>query len=475
VSERPILVVDDDDALRETIVDVLEVLGHPIEQADSAAAAIARMDERVSQGVDGYAVVVTDLVMAGEGDGFGVLEKARTADDATRIVMLTGHGSREAAVQAMQKGATYYIEKPIDLAELRTKVEKCREEHARAVEFRELREQVRARTGVARIIGQDPRMMRVFDTIKQVAPTNATVLILGESGTGKELIARAIHDQSRRAKQRFVALNCGSLAEGTIESELFGHVRGAYTGASGDREGKFEYADGGTLFLDEVGEMPLQTQVKFLRVLEEREVQRLGANKSTPIDVRVIAATNADIESKIQTGDFREDLFFRLKVVTLRLPPLRERRADIKLLVDHFVAEFSKIHGKDVEHVDRDVLVAMVGYPWPGNVRELRNAVESMVVRARGNILTVDDLPPEIPAEPGQPAADSSGSASGTEAAGDPWEFLAGRPASEVERNHIRVTLEREGGNRVRAAKAMGISERTLYRKLHEYGLRDEG
>ena len=467
----PVLVVDDDDALRETIADALEPLELEVDTAATAAEARERIDARDS----GYAAVVTDLVMRSPDDGFSVLQAARAKDEATRIVMLTGHGSREAAVRAMQQGATYYIEKPIDLAELRTKVSKCLEEHAQALEFQRLREQVQATTkasGIERIIGQDPAMERVLQTVRQIAPTGATVLVLGESGTGKELIARAIHDLSQRANKRFVALNCGGMAEGTIESELFGHVRGAFTGATSDREGKFEFADGGTLFLDEVGEMPLPTQVKFLRVLEEREVQRVGDNRTRGVNVRVVAATNADIEHKIGEKEFREDLYFRLKVVTIRLPPLRERPGDIKLLVDRFVRDFSEIHGKDVEHVDRDVLVALVRHPWPGNVRELRNAVESMVVRARGNILTVDDLPPEIAFDGSDAAAGAAALVAG---GGDPWRFIADFSAEEVERNHIRVALDREDGNRVRAAKAMGISERTLYRKIREYGLRGDG
>jgi two-component system response regulator HydG len=247
------------------------------------------------------------------------------------------------------------------------------------------------------------------------------------------------------------------MAEGTIESELFGHVKGAFTGAVVDRDGKFEYADGGTLLLDEIGEMPMSTQIKLLRVLEERSVARLGSNRMRPVDVRVLAATNADLAQKVRDGQFREDLYYRLKVVTLELPPLRERRSDIKLLIEHFLRHFAQVHGKDVESIDRDALVALVRYDWPGNVRELKNAVESMVVRARGNILTRNDLPPEVWAPLPQDQ--------------DGWQFLSGRTAEEVERNHLRVTLELTQGNRQKAAKTLGISERTLYRKIKEFGL----
>lgn len=450
MSSRAILLVDDDDALRETLREAVDSLEVDVDTADTGADAIERVRART------YAVVVTDLVMKGI-DGFSVLEEVRRRSPSTRLIMLTGHGSREVAVQAMQQGATYYLEKPFDLVEFRTKVQKCLAEYRKDLDYEELRSRVDREFGTGGIIGQDPKMVRLLDVVRQIASTNASVLVLGESGTGKELVARAVHGQSPRRDRPFVALNCGGLAEGTIESELFGHVKGAYTGATSDREGKFEYADGGTLFLDEVGEMPLQTQVKFLRVLEEREVARLGSNKSRRVDVRVVAATNADLQRKVEAGEFREDLFYRLKVVTLELPPLRERSGDIKLLVEHFLRHFSEQHGKDVDTIDRDALVALLRYEWPGNVRELRNAVESMVVRARGNILTVDDLPPEIGTAPG---SDQDG-----------WQFLAGKTAEEVERNHIRVNLDLASGNRQRAAKAMGMSERTLYRKLKEYGL----
>jgi two-component system response regulator HydG len=390
-------------------------------------------------------------------DGFAVLAAAKQNYPNVRVVMLTGHGSRDVAVQAMEKGATYYVEKPVDLADLRAKVKKSLEDHQKDVAYDDLRGQFERTFGIEGIVGQDPKMQRVLALVRQIAGTAASVLILGPSGTGKELVARAIHNQSPRSKRPFVAINCGGMSEGTIESELFGHVKGAFTGAVADREGKFEFAAGGTLFLDEVGEMPLQTQIKLLRVLEERSVARLGDNRMRPVDVRVIAATNADLLHKVKEGVFRQDLYFRLKVVTIDLPPLRERRSDIKLLIDHFLKHFCTVHGKDVESIDRDALVALVQYDWPGNVRELRNAVESMVVRAKGNILTRADLPPEIWAPL---PADQDG-----------WQFLAGRTWQEVERNHIRVSLELTGGNRQKTAKALGLSERTLYRKIREYGL----
>ncbi len=450
MSADPILVVDDDDALRESLIDALESLPVEITAAESGAQAQELLKQRR------FAVVVTDLVMKGV-DGFAVLRAAKESYSNCRVVMLTGHGSRDVAVQAMEQGATYYVEKPVDLNDLRAKVRKCLDDHRKDLAYDDLRGQVERTFGIEGIVGQDPRMHRVLDMIRQVAPTAASVLILGASGTGKELVARAIHTLSPRSKRPFVPINCGGMSEGTIESELFGHVKGAFTGAVADREGKFEYANGGTLLLDEVGDMPLQTQVKLLRVLEERAVARLGDNRLRPVDVRVLAATNADLQTKVKSGEFRQDLYFRLRVVTIELPALRERRSDIKLLVDHYLRHFARLHGKDVESIDREALVSLVQYDWPGNVRELKNAIESMVVRARGNILTRSDLPPEIHA----PLPSDQ----------DVWQFLAGRTVDEVERNHIRVALELAGGNRQKAANSMGLSERTLYRKLKEYGL----
>jgi two-component system response regulator HydG len=452
---RRALIVDDDRGHGEVLAEALETRGLEITLTDSGQDAVRELGEGPE-----FAVVLTDLVMH-EVDGFDVLAAARQRDPATQVLMLTGHGSREVAVEAMSKGALYYLEKPVDLGELRAKVDRALEAWQRERENASLKTDMLKMTGLAGIIGRAPAMIRMVETIQQIATTQASVLILGESGTGKELVARAIHDLSRRRDKPFVALNCGGLSEGTIESELFGHVRGAFTGATYDREGKFEYAAGGTLFLDEVAEMPLQTQVKLLRVLEERKVVPVGSNEPLDVDVRLLAATHQDLEGKIEDKSFREDLYYRLKVVILRIPPLRERKQDIPLLADHFRQQFSEIHGRDTDGIDREVLKTFSAHEWPGNVRELRNIVESMVVRARGNILTVLDLPPELSPEP-QPGQDA-------------WGFLAGKHSSEVERNHLRVTLEMFQGNRVKAAQAMGISERTLYRKLKEYELTELG
>ncbi len=443
-----VLIVDDDRAHAEVISEALAPMGLSISLTDSGAEACRLLKEGPE-----FAVVLTDLVMH-DADGFKVLQAARERDPATKVLMLTGHGNREVAVQAMQDGALYYLEKPVDLRELRTKVTKALDAAERDRHYNELKRDMTLVHGIEGIIGRAPQVVRLVESISQVAPTQASVMILGESGSGKELVARAIHNLSPRRDKTFVALNCGGLAEGTIESELFGHAKGAFTGAVTDREGKFQYARGGTLFLDEVAEMPLQTQVKLLRVLEDRQVVPVGANAPVAVDVRVLAATHRDLGKLIQEGKFREDLYYRLKVLTLRVPALRERRQDIPLLAEHFRELLAKLHDKDVDGIDREVLVAFSSYDWPGNVRELRNVIESMVVRARGNILTVLDLPPELSPTP----RDDN----------DAWAFLAGKNAAEVERNHLRVTLDMFGGNRLRAAQAMGISERTLYRKIKD-------
>ncbi|MAE75752.1 MAG: sigma-54-dependent Fis family transcriptional regulator, partial [Planctomycetes bacterium] len=323
---KRVLIVDDDEGHGEVVSEALQSLGLEAFIADSGEEGVRQLREGPQ-----FSVVLTDLVM-NDVDGFAVLRAALQRDPATRVLMLTGHGNREVAVEAMREGALYYLEKPVDLDELRTKVEKALDASEREREYLDLKRDMTRVLGIGGIVGRSQEIVRLTELINQVAPTQAALLILGESGTGKELVARAVHNQSSRAARPFVALNCGGLSEGTIESELFGHVKGAFTGAISDREGKFEYAHGGTLFLDEVAEMALHTQVKLLRVLEDRQVVAVGSNKPRSVDVRVFAATHQDLEKKIEAGAFREDLYYRLKVVTLRVPPLRERRQDIPLL-----------------------------------------------------------------------------------------------------------------------------------------------
>ena len=405
-----------------------------------------------------YDAILTDLVMH-DVDGLEVLREAGRLQPDAVVLLITGHGSVETAVDAMRLGAADYLTKPVRIAELRTRLLRATEAgHLRRTN-RELRRQLDKRYGFEGIIGHSAPIQRVFDVLQQVAGKHATVLILGESGTGKELVARAIHTNSPRKDEPFVAVNCAALSQGLIESELFGHEKGAFTGAVSAKEGVIVYADGGTLFLDEVGDMPLETQAKLLRVLETREVQPVGGNSTQKVDIRLVAATNQDLRDMVQKGTFREDLLFRLQVVTIELPPLRKRTGDIPMLIDHFISELSAEHGREVRGVTPEARAILVRYDWPGNVRELRNAVENMVLLSRDDVLDVDDVPDHVRAAAGTPGGDSG-------------QFdLAGRTLAEVERALIEANLELAGGNRQKAAKLTGLGERTLYRKLKEYGL----
>jgi two-component system response regulator HydG len=375
------------------------------------------------------------------------------------VLLITGHGSVETAVDAMRLGAADYLTKPVRITELRTRLTRALETGRLRKDVRELRRQLDKRYGLEGLIGQSTPMQRVFDVLQQVSGTSATVLVLGESGTGKELVARAVHTNSPRKEKPFVAVNCAALSQGLIESELFGHVKGAFTGAISAKEGMLVYADGGTLFLDEVGDMPLETQAKLLRVLETREVQPVGGSATRKVDVRLVAATNRDLRVLVGEGKFREDLLFRLQVVTITLPPLRERPGDVPLLIDHFVGSLAREHGREVRGITPEARALLVRYDWPGNVRELRNAIENMVLLTRHDVLDSDDVPEHIRSATGQP--------------GKPRGHyeLAGRTLADVERDLIEATLVLTEGNRTKAARLIGIGERTLYRKLREYGL----
>jgi two-component system response regulator HydG len=377
--------------------------------------------------------------------------------------MVTGHASVPKAVEAMQHGAYNFLEKPITPSRLRAVTEKA----ADAVRLKRVNQELVQRLdetfGFEGIIFSSDRMKQVIERVKRIAPTDATVLIYGESGTGKELIAQAIHHNSPRRGRRIKALNCAAVAENLVESELFGHVKGAFTDAVSDREGAFEWANGGTLFLDEVGDMPMATQIKLLRVLEEHQITRVGDNKPVKVNVRLVSATNRSLEDAVAKGTFRADLYFRLKVVTLVLPGLRERREDIVPLVDHFRKLFSRRHHKQVKGISTAVSRALYGYDWPGNVRQLRNAVETMVVLDSDGILDVDDLPPEM-AEPFESTASAS-----PVATANSLSELVGQPMEAYERFAIEETLKLTNGNRDEAARILDIGARTLYRKLDRY------
>lgn len=434
----------------------LEKVGYSCQVATSGQEGARRLQHEI------YDIVVTDLVMP-DVDGMEILARARQAIPQCEVIMVTGHASVPKAVEAMQHGAYNFLEKPITPNRLRAVTEKA----ADAVRLKRVNQELVQRLdetfGFEGIIFSSDRMKQVIERVKRIAPTDATVLIYGESGTGKELIAQAIHHNSPRRGRRIKALNCAAVAENLVESELFGHVKGAFTDAVSDREGAFEWANGGTLFLDEVGDMPMATQIKLLRVLEEHQITRVGDNKPVKVNVRLVSATNRSLEDAVAKGTFRADLYFRLKVVTLVLPGLRERREDIVPLVDHFRKLFSRRHHKQVKGISTAVSRALYGYDWPGNVRQLRNAVETMVVLDSDGVLDVDDLPPEM-AEP----AESPTNVNPVASVGSLSE-LVGQPMEAYERFAIEETLKLTNGNRDEAARILDIGARTLYRKLDRY------
>ncbi|HUU59520.1 MAG TPA: sigma-54 dependent transcriptional regulator [Phycisphaerae bacterium] len=449
-----ILIVEDEVAHAEAIEEGLSRLGHRCTTVHDGPAAIAKVQ---SQRFD---IIVTDLVLGGPADGLAVLDAARQAAPAAKVILITAHSSVDTCRTALQKGAFDYIEKPLDLDELRTVVTRAAEDTAQRRTIHELRERLNERYGFENIIGQSRQILRVLDTIRRIAPTDLPVLLLGESGTGKELLASAIHQNSRRSEHRYVPINCAGLSETLLEDELFGHVKGAYTGASADRPGRFEHADGGTMFLDEVGDMPLPMQAKLLRVLEDGQVVRVGSNEPLRVDVRIISATNTDLARRVEQKRFREDLFFRIKGATIEIAPLRERREDIPLLIDHFIQLANQRHGRKVKGITPDARRVLMAHPWPGNVWQLRSAIGNMVVLTGGEKLTVDDLPREIHRPPEDVAARQFGQ-------------LAGISIEDAEKELIRNTLKMVQGNREQAAGILGIGERTLYRKIKEYGLKE--
>jgi two-component system response regulator HydG len=412
--------------------------------------------------IGSYEIVITDLKMPEVG-GLEILAKCKEVQPDAEVILVTGHGTIESAVEAMQRGAFNYLLKPLDLKQLRAVVENAaRSQYLRRANA-ELHRRLDERFGFEGVIGNSPQMLAVVDRLQRIAPTDVTVLIEGETGTGKELVAKAIHQNSPRKKRPFVPLNCAALSEHILESELFGHIRGAFTDATSDRQGKFEYANGGTLFLDEVGDMPVPTQIKLLRVLENSEITRVGSNEPIRVDVRILSATNRDLEQAIAAGAFREDLYHRLKVVTIQLPRLADRREDIPLLIDYFLKEHIKRHNKTVQGISTAARRRLLAYDWPGNVRQLRNVIESMVVVDFDGVLDLDDLPAELAA----PSAGEAASASRNDGLHD----LVGKSLAELEGLFIGETLKVTGGNREEAAEMLGIGERTLYRKIKEYGL----
>ncbi len=451
-----VLVVEDEAAHGEAIAEGLRRSGHACRVVTSGADAIASIQQRPPD------VVVTDYKLGGEITGADVLTQTKRISPETEVILITAHGSEQLARDVLRPWsparAFDYLRKPIDIDELRAVVDRAARQAIASRENRAVREQREKAFRFAGLIGSSPTMTRIVDRIRRIADSKLTVLITGESGTGKELVARAIHDNSPRRNRPLRVINCAGLNENLLESELFGHVKGAFTGAVSDRKGLFEAADGGTLFLDEVGDMPLAMQAKLLRALENGEITPVGTNEVRHVDVRVVAATKRELTEMVAAGTFRDDLFYRLKQVMIRLPSLRERREDIPLLVDHFIEEANARHGKKVKGVTSEVLRRLSNQQWPGNVRELRSTVDSMVVIAEHDVLDVNDLPEHV---------------RGTTdivLAGGPLS-TAGLSMNDMEKLHIINTLKMTGGNREKAAKVLGIGARTLYRKLKEYGL----
>ncbi len=454
-----VLIVDDDEGHAQAVADSLARI--------NCECTVAGSGERGAQRIhsESWDVVVTDLRM-GEVDGLEILRLTKEELPDAEVIVLTGHGSIASAVTAMQHGAYTYLTKPLDIGELRSAVEKASARLRLIRRNAELRQSLDERFGFEGVVGNSPQMHNIINILKSVAPTDSTVLIHGENGTGKELVARALHQNSPRKNKPFVPLNISALPDSILESELFGHEAGAFTGAMGRRIGKFEHANGGTLFLDEVGEMPMDTQVKLLRVLEERKITRLGANDELPINVRLVAATNADLQKLVQDGKFREDLYYRINVVSINLPPLRERAGDIPLLMEHFLRDLTKRTGRDAQGFSRAARKAILGYQWPGNIRQLRNTIERMLVLDNDGVLDIDGLPPEIAVLVKDQLPDSEDEMpSGADS-------LIGKPMTEVEKYYIQRALDLTDGNREEASRMLEIGERTLYRKIKEYELR---
>ncbi|OWK43289.1 sigma-54-dependent transcriptional regulator [Fimbriiglobus ruber] len=456
-----VLVIDDDRNLAEAIAESLERKGHACTVVHTGKAGTAQIER------EEFDVVLTDLRMADLG-GLDVVRKVREHLPDAEVYVITGYGEVKTAVEAMRLGAAHYLLKPIDMVELRAIVDKSAEKVRLARANRELRQQLDEKFGYEGVIGNGPKMQQVLRMLKAYAPTAAPVLIFGENGTGKELAAKALHTNGPRKNKAFVTMNCAALNENLLDDDMFGHEDGSYTGAKGARKGRFEHATGGTLFLDEVGDMPLSLQAKLLRVLENGEVVRIGANDPIRVDVRIIAATNRNLEAMVEDGKFRRDLYHRLKVGVVRLPALRDRKDDLPVLTSHFLKDLAHKYGKKPPGLAESVRKAFAAYEWPGNVRELRNVLESMIVLDGDAVLGPDDLPEDAgPAQAGLSATPGGSTASGSD-------YLVGRPLAEVERYYMERALDLADGNRETAAEMLQIGERTLYRKLQEWKKEDE-
>jgi DNA-binding NtrC family response regulator len=445
------LVVDDEVNIRNALVTMLEKKGYQVRGVGTAEEALEQLEAAPVE------LVITDLRMPGIG-GMEFLHRLKDTWPDTEVVVMTAYGSIDTAVEAMRYGAYDYLTKPIDRERFPVVVDKALERHALALENKQLRDRLETRTHFEQMVGESEPMKRIYSLVEMVADSVVTVLLTGESGTGKELIARAIHHKSTRADGPFITLNCGALPDNLFESELFGYDKGAFTGAMATKMGRFELADGGTLLLDEVGELSLKSQVDFLRVLETKEFRRLGGTKLLKVNTRIIAATNRNLEEAVKQGDFREDLYYRLTVVPIRLPPLRDRADDIPLLVDRFLAECSAQHHREPKDVSREAMRLLRLYGWPGNIRQLRNLMERLVVTVKDTMIQPDHLPEEIQASKEDART---------------MVVTLGTSLDQLEREVIQRTLTEITNHREKAAKLLGISLRALQYKIKEYGIRD--
>src|SRR5467141_692499 len=458
-----ILVVDDDGASRALMVQILAEDGHAVIACSDGAEAMEQLDHAPE-----FDVVVSDIRMV-DVDGLEVLDWVRKHDPETPVLLVTAFGNVDGAVDAIRRGAYDYISKPYDVNAIKLVVDRALRHRRLSAENRRLKREISEKYSLQNVVGRSEAMLQVYKTAARVASTDATVLVVGESGTGKELVARAIHGASRRTQGAFIAVDCGAIAEGVLESELFGHARGSFTGATGARRGLFEEASGGTLFLDELGDIGQRIQGQLLRVVQEGEIRRVGESSAVKVDTRVVAATNKDLAAEVKAGRFREDLFYRLNVVTIRLPPLRERPEDVPLLAEHFAARHAGVRGANITNEARE---AMLAYPWPGNVRELENAVARALALNPGGTILPEDLP-EAVRERWRPeravSARSPAIATPPPLVAAPDPLIADHPTlDELSRRYAERVLRDAGGNKTRAAEALGIDRKTLSRLLRE-------
>jgi len=443
-----IFIIDDEKNIREGLQMALEDEGYEVLTAEDGTAGLQKA---LSEVVD---LVITDLRMPGVG-GQDILRRVTSETPGVPVIVLTGHGTVETAVEAMRMGAYDFLTKPLDLDRLSLLVKRALQNRELVLQHRELIEQMQSDKVFEHIIGKSPAMEHLFEMIRKVAPTRASVLITGESGVGKELIASAIHNLSPRKDRSYIKVHCAALAESLLESELFGHEKGAYTGATSLKRGRFELADNGTIFLDEIGEINQNIQIKILRVLQERQFERVGGEKSITVDTRLITATNRDLEKEVAAGTFRSDLYYRLNVVHLHVPPLRERKEDLPLMIDAFLKEFTEENAKKITSIEPKARAALYAYDWPGNIRQLRNCLESAVVMSSDDTIRLADLP--------EPIRDAEQTAT--------IHIQIGTTLAEAERHIIMETLTAYKGNKSKTADILGIGRKTLHRKLDEYAV----